>query len=104
MNNFFMNMNQLQHAVLLLFVSYLATLLMVMVAFVPGAGENLVRFLAGLKQVARFDSGGGQGKLNNGLITAVRQFLRDVKIPLVLKLLVLLIILVYVLGKLMNNF
>ncbi len=71
MHNLFMN--QLQPEVLLLFVSYLATLLVVLIAYVPGAGENLVRFLAGLKQVARFDSrsGGGQGKLSNGLVTAV---------------------------------
>lgn len=102
-HNFFLS--ELQPVVLLLLLTYLATLLLVLVAFVPGASENLVRFLVGLKQVVRFENGAYKHKAgkNAELIFALRKFFGDARIPLVIRLLFLLIILGYVVSKLFIN-
>lgn len=92
-------LSQLNPTLLVLLLTYLASLLLLLIAFVPGAGENLVRFLVGLKQVVRLENKPSKGKIGTDLIFAFRKFFRDTKIPLVIKVIFLLAVLLFIFGK-----
>lgn len=96
-----LNANQFPPTTLLLFVTYLSTLLIIVVSFVPGAGENMVRFLTGLKKVVQTEH--RPHKSNLELIRAFKNFFRDAQIPLVIKILLLVIALTFILGKLFSG-